>query len=336
MAINALLQQFIEENCSSFKQNSQSWIFRCPRCEKADKLYLHKSEGYFKCFSCSSEGESGGFKGRPEYALSELTGIELNVVKSKIYETKQYIGAVEGFLPFLKDPYDDFEEPVEKRIAVQWPEDFYPTDDERSLDGVRYLEYRGIPLDIAKQYNIRYCPTNKRVAFPVEENGYLYGWQARAIGPTKWIDPATGETREVPKVIGMKGLPRSTSLMFADRLRGSTYATLCEGPVDAIKAFRCCGVAAMGKSINDSQIGILRRYGIKTVYIALDPDAMDEIRTVANKMPDMECKLLLPPEGYKDLGEMTIDQVYEAFKKAPSFKPNEPKVILPKFVNLFG
>src|ERR1035438_8592758 len=76
------LLAFLEESGLSFRQNSVSYILNCPRCEKANKLYMRKSNGQFICFYCC---EISGFKGRPEYALADLCQRPIETVRKALY-----------------------------------------------------------------------------------------------------------------------------------------------------------------------------------------------------------------------------------------------------------
>jgi DNA primase len=90
--------------------------------------------------------------------------------------------------------------------------------------------------------------------------------------------------------------------------------------VDAIKADWCGGaVATMGKAVSATQLDVIRRAGIKKIYLALDPDAAEEVNRLAYELGDMETRLLLPPKGRKDLGECSFEEVYEAFQQAEPF-----------------
>jgi len=198
-----------------------------------------------------------------------------------------------------------------------YEDDFCPINDPRAEKGAAYLAGRGIPLDIAMGYRIMYSPLQKRVVFPAFYDGLLYGWQARTIVPGL-----------EPRMLNMKALEgggwRSQMVMFMDRLKGSSHAVLTEGPLDCLKATLCGGnVCTMGKQVSPLQISIIRRMGIKNVYLALDPDAADKTAELVKDLTsDLKCYLIEPPKQYKDIGEMSFEDVFHLFKEAPRINVN--------------
>jgi hypothetical protein len=316
-----VLADIVEGSGLSYDQNSVSWIFTCPRCGKAKKLYLRKRDGRFVCWRCK---ETDGFQGRAEYALSELLGEHVKDVAKKLY----------GDVPLTADLWidvkltdffgdgDQLDDEFEADEVVQWPYDFYPIDAPEAHRGRGYLAGRGIPSIIAKEYDVRYCPVTRRVYFPVGANGNLFGWQGRLIIPHEYeID---GEIKRVPKILSSENIKREHRLMFADRLRGSEHAVVTEGPFDAIKAHYCGGnVSTMGKAISPGQIELLRCCGVKKIYLALDPDAAEETQRLVHELGgDVELYEMVPEGmGKVDIGALRFDEAYELFLNAPRIEP---------------
>jgi len=114
--------------------------------------------------------------------------------------------------------------------------------------------------------------------------------------------------------------------MFADRVAGHDHAVLCEGPLDALKAHYCGGnVATMGKAVAPAQIQLLKSSGIKKLYLALDPDAAEEVnRLVESLSGHLELyDMIAPTNGTKaDLGAMSLEEVYDLFLSAPKINPS--------------
>jgi hypothetical protein len=315
------LKSIIECSGLGYKQNSRSWIFACPRCGKKDKLYIRKTDGRFCCFVCKELDPP--FRGRVEYALSELLGLPVGEARRQLYGDEFAQKSFEELLEVpLLDYFGDDDEVTEDVVssmpAVQWPYDYYPLDHKNSIRGVKYLEGRGIPAGIAEEYGLRYCPHVRRVAIPVVVDGKMLGWQGRSVIPTEFWNEEEGVMYRGLKVTSTKGLRRDLVLLFGDRLKGSEHAVVTEGPFDAIKAHLCGGnVATMGKAISDSQLAAIKRSGVKRVYLALDPDAAAEMDRVCRVLSDLELYNLQPAPGYKDLGEMSFGAVLERFHTAP-------------------
>ena len=298
--------------------NHKSYITHCPLCSKDKKLFFRKTDGRFVCWVCR---ETEGFQGRPEFALNKITGLPISTLKERLYGSDGKSGSTSVSLDIsLQDFYgeDDPVEEVEEIPSMPWAWDAYPITSKEAARGAAYLEGRGISVSVAQEYGIRYQPRSRRVLFPVIMGGRLLGWQGRFVANNK-IYTEDGRVVEIPKALSTDDIPRDRTFMFGDRLTGSSYAVLCEGPVDALKAHLCGGnVASMGKAISEKQIKLLKNSGVTKLYLALDPDAAEETsRLVADFAGDLECYWMLPPCPYKDLGEMTMEEVRELFLGAP-------------------
>lgn len=321
-----VLKAYVESSGLSYKQNSISYIFTCPRCNKDQKLFLRKRDAKFICFYCST---TEGFRGRGEYCLAELLSIPVKVVQEKLYGAVSQESSVILY-PDLQDFFGDdeiTEEPPELP-ALQWDHNCHPIDHPHSKRGLQYLEGRGIPLEVARQYNLRYIPQERRVVFPVEMGDKLLGYQKRTIIPDKVWNEEQGRYLTTAKILSSTGIPRERALMFSNRLAGQKHAILTEGPIDAIKCHAVGGgnVCAMGKLVSRGQINLLRNHGIHRIYLALDPDAAEETSRLVREFSDIEV-YLMQPTG-KDLGEMSFEDVRELFLEAPRVSPSQLFVFL--------
>jgi hypothetical protein len=312
------LAQYIKDLGLSFKETSQSFMFNCPLCGGKDKLYIRKSDGRFRCFKCVTDK---GFSGNVEYAIIELTDLPLKQVKESLYGSEQerasYVELV--MKDFLEEGEEIEDEVVIKPPVLTWPYHCLPIDDSGSQNGAIYLQKRGIPLDIANVYQIRYSPQNRAVAFPVYVGEDLLGWQYRTIDPNRFL--IDDEVKEKPKTWSSPNLPRDKVFMFANRLIGVESAVLCEGPIDAIKAHYAGGnIAAMGKSISSAHIATLLRSGIKKVYVGLDQDAFTELDSLLYKLgDDVELYRVNLPESDKekvDLGSLSMEDALKAIQSS--------------------
>jgi hypothetical protein len=317
----AILKQVLIESQLHFTQNSRSYIFTCPRCKGKKKLFMEKKNGRFVCWKCK---EVDGYQGRPEFALADLLNQTIKQVSSRLYG-----GAHIPVSVFLDVRMEDFfgeedevdDEDIVTLPTVWWPFDYYPLDEPFAARGVKYLAGRGIPVDIAMEYGVRYWPEGQRVVFPVEAGGLLHGWQGRLVIPHQYVDEE-GNDREALKIQSSREIPRERVVMFADRLKGVEHAVLGEGPVDAIKAHLCHGnVSPMGKAVGREQMQLLLNHGIKRFYSGLDPDAADEfMRLVRNYFDDVEIYQMTARVGgakeKPDLGAMDFKDVYELFRGA--------------------
>lgn len=330
MAIDqGALAKLIKDSGVPFRENGTSYIFTCPRCSKV-KLAMYKESGWFRCHHCHIDG----FKGRPEYALTELLSLPLGDIRKKLYgsevpSTLDYIDVN------LEDLWNEDEEsmpqPVVEVVAneIVWDPDFVGMDKpEAFVDGARYLHSRGLRPEHVEVYDIKFSPADQRVVFPVKVDGKLIGWQARYIRPTEHWSEEQQKTVRIPKILTSYSLVGKGQrwLMFQDRLKGSEHCVLTEGPITALKAHLCGGnVASMGKAVTIHQLETIKK-SCRKLYIALDPDAGDQIAKLAYDLyDDLEIYIMQPPQNFlnldspendKDLGDLTEQAVYEIFKKA--------------------
>ena len=270
-SIPAALKSILEGSGISFKQNPISYIFDCPRCSKKQKLYIRKRDGRFVCWSCR---ETAGYKGRAEFALSDLLQRSVSDIRAELYGDIEI--QANTYLECSFTGWGETEE--EEDTEASWPRmpfpfDYYPVAHTWAKKGRDYLEGRAIPCNIAEEYDIRYCPAKRAVMFPVVVRGIQVGWQERVTYNTRLWDEEKGWT-DFGKAKTAPGTPRDAVVMFADRLEGSNHCIITEGPVDAIKTHLCGGgVATMGKTVTPSQIELIRSYGVNTIYVGLDPSA---------------------------------------------------------------
>jgi hypothetical protein len=315
------LKDLITKSGVPFKQNGNSYKFTCPKCRKPEKLWMVKKTGQFICFYCA---EIEGFKGRAEYALVELLGLPLSAVKEKLYGKAAVLSTETGIDFGLYDFFDDGDEEFAPEGVsldpVEWPPDSFEIADKVSAKGAQYLASRGIPLTVASSYDIHYWPSHQRVMFPIRADGFLFGYQSRTILSQTEFTLPNGKVYRIPKIVTSTNLRRDNIVMFQDNLKNSDHAIVCEGPVDAIKCDLVGGaVATMGKNVSKAQLDIIRNSNVKRVYIALDPDAVAEIKTMARAFPEKETYLLQPPPGRKDLGECSMEEVRDLFQMAKPF-----------------
>lgn len=309
------LRAYLVNNDIDFHESNISYILKCPKCCKADKLYIRKEDGRFICWVCAG---TDNFRGKPEYALKELTDDSLSFVRKILYG-EEIPTATLHLEVNINDFWSEGEEEISQAVElkpVQWPLNYYPIDHKWSIRGAEYLWTRGINLDIALKYGVRYWPEHRRIAFPVSKNGILYGWQNRLIVPHEFVNPDTLQKIKQPKAVTSEGLKKEQIVMFGDNLDGYEHCILTEGPISAIKADLCGGnVATMGKAVSSAQIQLIRNAGIKKLYLALDPDAAKETALLVQSLAsEMEVYSMIPKKG--DLGDLTFQEVYDLFLNA--------------------
>ncbi|HUM41636.1 MAG TPA: hypothetical protein PKI14_01645 [Fervidobacterium sp.] len=306
---------FIKHKITPNNENNRSYQFDCPVCNGDSKLYVQKKDGRTVCFrqeleNCPKKGS------KPFYALSLIAGISIKQVKDEILGFQTQLGED------IDVNFDDVElvKKVEAVPDAILPHDTYFFPDEKAVDGMSYLNGRGIHIPDTIKYNIAYSPGDRRVIFPVFDGDRLIGYQGRAID-------------KVDKAFRMKNWPgrwRDRAVMFVDNLKNNSnkMAIIAEGPISAMK-FELAKhfVATMGKEISLGQFEVIAEYGVKNIYLALDRDADDKIPNLVNAykkiVPDAKFYKINVPAHRDDFGDCTYQEALDAFNGAEEVNLHE-------------
>lgn len=330
-----IIKQKIEEQGEEYRERANTIHTRCPRCDRNDKFSILKENGSCICYRGSCDFGTQWF----EVWLSETAGISLKEARSQIYgpPRAQSVSNQIGD-PFIKTQKERAEDPF---LPIDWPPTFIGgkgteesmwMDEPQAKDGLQYIESRGIPLQIANKLSLQYFPKSRRVVFPVLKDGVCFGWQARTI-----------DSDVSPKILTSPGFKRANMVMFADQIKRDDFVIICEGPVDAIKFF-CVGgaVCTMGKTVTAKQIEFILSYNPKKIYLALDPDAAEEMNKIFAvvdvpvyiiEIPDScinRCKL---NNKKPDFGECSFRECYIAWGEAKPMATQIVQYIKPVFHN---
>jgi hypothetical protein len=302
------IKEVIAEQGLSYKERARTIYTTCPVCGKDDKFSILKSNGACICYRGSCEFGKAFF----DKWLSLTANISMAEAKRRLYSKE---GKIVNLDEMITIGHGQSATEIIKPVP-------YPTSDMIDIDspidqaGMKYLESRGVPLNIAKSYKIMYSPLYRRVYIPVIKDGVVYGYQGRHID----------KVEDKYRMRNNTGFRRELLVMFIDNLRKSKHAILAEGPFDAMKFYKVGGfVATMGKDVSDKQISLILSYGIESLYLALDEDAADSVNAILDKVsipvyivsvPETckaRCKLI----GKKaDFGECTPEECEQAFENA--------------------
>jgi len=306
--------QLLKDLSIPFSENAEVFLhIKCPSCEK-EKGYITKRKGVFSCWVCKDSGVFGSC----ERWLAKISQKPVSWIAEKI--KKEYDGIAEENCELELSDEDD-EEIMEESLELYrtvWPTDFFEIDSILSRAGRSYLEGRGISVDMAKKYGVKYSTYHKRVCFPIETSGVFLGYQGRLVGPEKGT--IGGLEYRSAKYLTSKNVPRERAVMFHNRLEGSPHAIVAEGPIDAIKLDLCGGnIATIGKNISQGQIKLIQQ---SVVYLALDPDAYTEIVKNATLLQSIgkQVYVIQPPKDKKDFGECSYEESYRCFLEAKPFQ----------------
>jgi len=330
----AALRELVEGGSAPFKQTARSYILFCPEpnCRR-QKLHVEKTTGMSKCFRC-------GFRGWANWVLARVYGKSAEELDQLLYGVTTVGTIIDAGLIHMTDFWGE----EEAETALLPTEPTYPAPMERSPDwcdidepmsaaGREYLEKRGIPLALAREYGIGFDPAEQRVLIPVVVEGQMRGWQGRYVHDTEFV--RNGRVVHIPKVMTVGKLGKEC-FMFQDRLAGRGAAVLTEGPFDALKCHYLGGnVASMGKDVSPRQLDILVRSGIKALYVGLDRDADRPVGSIVRALHGVVRLLrLLPPPHRDDLGDCTFEEVVEQAAIAEEMGPahvHQTHITMPDF-----
>lgn len=320
----AALRNLVEGGSAPFKTTHRSYILWCPRPDcRRQKLYVEKTTGMSRCFRC-------GYQGWANWVLADVYGRSPEDLNELLYGVVSTGTIIESGTLNIPDFWGEEEKedallPTEPRFPTVIARDpqWYDISTPEAAAGARYLERRGISLDVASQYGIGFNAADQRVLFPVIIQGELRGWQGRYIHETTRVaTESNGRVINIPKVLTVGKLGKEC-FMFQDRLSGAKHAILTEGPVDAIKCHLLGGnVASMGKDVSPRQLDLLVRAGIEALYIGLDRDAAKEVSRIIRVLyGTVTLFRLLPPAHRGDLGDCTMEEVAQQFAQAEQLGP---------------
>lgn len=327
MSLSDKIKELIAEQGIEYKEKARTIYTTCPVCGRNDKFSILKENGACICYRASCSFGKGFF---PKW-LALTANISIAEAKRKIYSNKyaKYISDDE-----IISLFNTKQSPVAQDNTLQ-PIEFpqfgmIKIDSEQAIDGLNYLNKRGIDLQIALKHNIYYNPLYRRVIIPVTMNHKVYGYQARA------IDPVDDQMR----IRNNPGFQRDKLLMFADNLENVDFCIICEGPFDAMKFDKVGGyVCTMGKNISNTQLQLILRPNIKKIYIALDDDAAQNMNELLEKVDRDVLKIEIPDTCRQrcaqlnkkaDFGECTLDEAAEAFYNATIIDKNYVFLYLPE------
>jgi DNA primase len=232
-------------------RHTLDYAFMCPICNhKKPKLIVNIESGKYNCWTCHPPT-----KGATPISLLVKLGVET----SKITEMKSYY------------KNDNTVIDVNRDIAVSLPDDYISfTKADGSLEykhAANYIKNRGINRYDILKYNIGYCKKgryrNKVIIPSYSASGKLNYFIARAFDKSSYLKydaPSVTKT----EIIGLENL-----------INWSVPIILCEGAFDAI-AIKRNAIPLFGKTIPKALMMKLVESCVKTVYLALDNDAIKE------------------------------------------------------------
>ena len=310
------IKKILELYDAPIKEKNRTIYSVCPKCNRDDKFSILKANGAVICYHGSCQ-----FKGFLEDWIMYRADINRKEARDILFrnQNEQLYDNSELKLELKPENKSVQLHPLESNTltSITYPEPCnFMLNESSATEGMEYLKSRGIPIEIAMEYNIAFNIITRRIIFPVFVENNCYGWQGRA------IDKVCKEY----KVRSFDGLRRDLLIMFYNRIKQSPHVIISEGPIDAIKFHYCGGnIATMGKVVTPQQIDLIQKSGVKDIYLALDDDAFVEMNKLITKFSGRVFKLDIPESCRErckltnkkaDFGECTFEECAQAFENA--------------------
>lgn len=268
-------------------------------------MRIDLQDGSFFCFGCEVKGNALDFV---KLALPELNDLQCCVTLEKILNSNE--------VRKMNVRYKKKRRKQNKQALIEAKDYYYglkqndwnkvETKEQKQI--LEYMKQRGFN---AKALNIVHCKANYNIAypfiFPILDNGEFKGWVGRTMN--KYVEKKR-------KYLYNDGFKKRDTL--CGNYKENSVVFICEGFFDYL-SLRVRGkiknvVAILGWHISDEQVQKLKAKGVTTVVSALDNDKCgNKGTTYLEKF--FEVIRFQYPDGIKDAGEMTEQQLKKAIKE---------------------
>lgn len=302
--LNAALVSTVNSVLGKGKETSgNNYAYQCPFCQHhKPKLEVNlvpnsKGENFWHCWVCNAKGKSllGLFK-------------KLKVPQDKILELRSILN--------YADKKDEEESDITK---IELPKEYksllsIQRTDISAKHALAYLKKRGISKEDILKYNIGFCEEgrykNMIVVPSYNKDGLINYFIARSFekDPSRKYDSPKCNKNAI---IGLEYF-----------INWNIPVILCEGIFDAI-AIKRNVIPLFGKTIPKALMMKLVETNVKTVYIALDRDALKDALKYAEELLNLGKDVYLVDLDDKDPSEMGFDKFTSLVHKAEQLTLSE-------------
>jgi DNA primase len=276
-----LLHNVLGKSKPSTKGNH---AFHCPFCKHhKPKLEIDPKTGFYHCWTCEP-----ATKGRNLVSLLK-----------KVQATSTQITEMRSYFPGGKGEIDDKQYEV-----VELPKEFVslvkPSTKLTYRQAKSYVTSRGMTdTDIIK-YNIGYCETGK-----YKNSIIVPSYDAR--GRINYFISRSFE-RDPGRKYNAPSCNKNELVGLEYFINWKVPVILCEGIFDAI-ALKRNAIPLFGKSIPKALMMKLVQSDVKTVYLALDKDALKEALKYAQQLIDLGKDVYLIELNGKDPSDIGFEEM---------------------------
>lgn len=289
-----LVQSLLEIYLGKGKKLSNGdYAYYCPVCNhKNQKLMVNVISGVYNCFTCHPK----------------TTGKTPVSLLKKIGAPSEAIQEMKGY--FVNDLTKI--EVEKENIAIVIPKEFISLGDKKDISlekrqALAYLKKRMVTSSDILKYNLGYCKTgrykNKVIVPSYDSRGRLNYFVARSF------------EKEPVQKIDSPSCSKSEIVGFEYLVNWKVPVILCEGVFDAI-AIKRNAIPLFGKTISKALMIKLLQPEVKTVYLALDDDAVNEAMDHAQKLIDFGKEVYLIRLQGKDPSEIGFEGMIQCLQTA--------------------
>jgi DNA primase len=282
---NILLLNVVESVLGKgFKTSKGNYSFHCPFCNhRKPKLEVNivttsKGENPYNCWVCHT-------KGRSVLTLFK----KLNVPKDKIIELSSIIKS---------SPKQEF---IEEDNNIKLPKEFKSLINDKTIEARHakaYLKKRGLTEEDIIKYNIGYS-INGRYSDSIIIPSYDSNYKLNYFISRKIVD--SNRKYDSPKC------DKNIVIGLESNINWKTPIILCEGIFDAI-AIKRNAIPLFGKTISKALMKKLVESDVKTVYLALDQDAIKDALDHAMTLLNYGKSVYLVEMDNKDPSELGFEK----------------------------
>lgn len=261
---------------------------KCPQCGAEEfGISIHEDNHPFNCYRKKRCGFQGNI-----YTLLQFLG------KSKEFLSERPINVFDKVELKLEDD-------ERKELDLELPE-IIPPPLWRRVKEDAYLRSRGFTNGDFEKYEVgRSVLAKDYVTFLVRMNGKLVGYVKRSERTKEWIDTYNKKQKETGGEMYRRydnSLTDFHKMLFGyDEL--TVYVSdviLVEGPFSKTKTdtnlnldnnstMKCC--ATFGAKISPEQIVLLRRKGVKRIWLWFEADVLDKVKEIASNLNDFDVRV---------------------------------------------
>lgn len=316
---NIRIEDILDALGIEYNARYNSVVSTCPvhGGDRHDAWSWHVDRAFWSCFSRDCHKEFG----------SDIFGLIRGVKDCSFMEAVDFVkkfvdtSMTKEEIQKLRDQRQNREFIQAQKRKQQASQVFDPECLNR-LEKHDYLVHRGYPEWLIDKYHIGAClqphryMTNRIVVPVLNVKGEIVGFTGRTLDQN-WQD------KNIPKWKHSLGAWTHQNLFniyyAAPYIRKTGIAILCEGPLDVLRLEEAGvhnGVAILGKKFHTGQMNILIAEGAITLLEALDNDTAGRIggsSVLKTARTIFDIKRVKIPEGRKDIGEMSVEEIKEAF-----------------------